>query len=163
MLSLGLRALIILLSINLLSCGFHLRGFIDLPSWLRNVSVINNTHDQELKNIVATRLKSNNITTLPCPEDADIHLVLLNEEFRQDISSVSSASSPRQYQLSYKLCFSVVKKDGTIIVPPTKINVSRQITINNNRILGSDNEEAITKREIKNNAVTQLLSRISRV
>ncbi|WP_241969426.1 hypothetical protein [Legionella sainthelensi] len=52
-------------------------------------------------------------------------------------------------------------RKGQELTPPSRVSVSRQLTLNNDRILGSKDEESILIGEMKQDAVTQILYRLS--
>ena len=81
---------------------------------------------------------------------------------QQTISSVSSSTTPRQYQLIYTVHFKLQQANGEEVIPTAYIVVTRQITINSNRILGSNDEEEHSKSEMRQDAVIQIINRLSR-
>lgn len=150
-----------LVTILLCSCGFHLRGQIDLPQWLTDIAIINQSGQPDLDTLLSTQLRAYNIRIINDPALAQYWLVILNESYQEHITSVSSSTTPRQYQLIYTLSYRLQSRQGKIMLPTSKAYVTREITINSNRILGSDQEEVITKNEMKQDAIMQILNRIS--
>ncbi|KTD21251.1 LPS assembly lipoprotein LptE [Legionella londiniensis] len=142
-------------------CGFHLRGAIDLPVWLDKVAIINQGVSQELGSLLSEQLEAYKIKVLDDPSLADYWLILEEEAFQQQTLSISSSTTPRQYQLNYIVRFKLQAAHGKIIIPTTRVMVTRQITINSDRILGSDAEEALTQMEMRRDAANQILNRIS--
>ena len=147
----------------LCGCGFHLRGLVDMPTWLHQVAIINEGTDKALAPLLKAQLNAYTIQVSPTPEAADYWLILTQESFQQQIGGISSTTTPRQYQLIYTVDFTLNKKQGAEIIPPTHLTITRQITLNSNKILGSNEEEALTQQEMRREAVNQLLNRLSRV
>jgi len=142
-------------------CGFHLRGMVDMPQWLDNVAVVEEGH-RELASLLREQLEAYNIKVSSDPALAVYWLMIQSEAFQQQITSVSASTTPRQYQLIYTVHFKLQAKQGKEIVPSSQVVVTRQITVNSDRILGSDEEEDITKQEMRSDAVMQILNRLSR-
>lgn len=144
------------------SCGFHLRGAVDIPQWLNDVFIINQTSNRNFEPSLKEHLDAYRVLVVPDALLAKYRLILISDSFQQNIVSVSSSTTPRQYQLIYSVWFKILDAKGKEVIPPSQVYVSRQITINSDRILGSNYEEAITKREMTRDAVIQILNQLSR-
>lgn len=160
-----LKQLTILLCALLLSaCGFKLRGFSDVPVWLNHVAiVIQNTH-HDLRPMFKEQFQSYGIQVTEQPIKANFLLILEKELEQQQITNISASTTPRQYQLTYSLQYSLLnKKTGLPLISSRIVSVSRQLTVNNDRILGSDAESTIIMTEMRRDAVMQILGRLSRL
>jgi LPS-assembly lipoprotein len=144
----------------LAGCGFHLRGVQSLPSWLNKVSVITTHVSPEWGPIMKRQLQLAHVMIVDDPTEAPYWLTIQNERMQQNISSISSGSSPRQYQLTYHVQFTLQRAKGTELIAPSTIVVTRLLTINNDRILGSHDEEEQLKQEMRRDAAVQILYRL---
>ncbi len=144
------------------SCGFHLRGLANAPEWLDNVSIISNDGNKELTSILKSQLEGYKIRVNSDPAFARYWLIINKINFRQQIVSIGASTNPRQYQLILTIEFMLQTSKGEVIKPPRFISVSRQLTVNSDRILGSSDEEAILISEMKKEAVLQIINRLSR-
>lgn len=148
-------------SIFILSgCGFHLRGIPELPKWLNQVAIINKDVQPDLPILIKEQLQANGVTVIEEPQNAPYDLILQSEQISQQIVSVSSSTTPRQYQLTYNVFFKLLSAQGEEIIPLRKIVVTRQITLNSDRILGSDAEEAIIQKEMRETIARRILMQI---
>ena len=77
------------------------------------------------------------------------------------MTNVSASQTPRQYLLLYSVQFTLISSGGVTIMPSTHIIITRQFTLNNDRILGSNYEEMTFKREMEREAAAQIISRLS--
>ena len=152
----------IVLSLFLTSCGFHLRGMMDMPRWLSPVAVIIENGHQDLRSYLVDYMKSYNINVLSDPELARYWLIIEQDYMQENITSVSSSTTPRQYELVYTVKFKLAQKKGVEIISTAEVNVTRQVTLNSNRILGSNQEEELLKNEMRRDAAIQIINRISR-
>jgi LPS-assembly lipoprotein len=162
----GLRRpwiLILVITTMLTACGFHLRGYTSLPKWLDKIYIVDPSVHKQLERVLASQLKAYGITVCDSAESADYWLIVLDEAFQQNISSVSSSTTPRQYQIIYTAHFKLQKAKGAELIPAQSIQVTRQVTINNNRILGSNYEEEITKNEMRRDASYLILNHLSKL
>ncbi len=158
----GKKFIPLILALFLSSCGFHLRGLADAPEWLDNVSIISRDGNKELVSILKSQLEGYKIKVNSDPAFAKYWLIINKINFRQQIVSIGASTNPRQYQLILTLEFMLQTSKGEIIKPPRFISVSRQLTVNSDRILGSSDEEAILINEMKKEAVLQIINRLSR-
>ena len=152
----------LLLVLLLSACGFHLRGIIDIPEWLNNVSIISRDGDKDLISKMKTQLEGYKIDVNPDPANAKYWLIINKSNVHQQIISIGASTNPRQYQLIMTTLFSLQTPKGQIIKAPKQVMVTRQLTVNNNRILGSNEEETILLNEMHQDTVIQILNRISR-
>ena len=156
---------LLLLALTLLAlvgCGFHLRGMVDVPRWLNNVGIISPEGHRDLEPRLKEQLRSYNINVIAEPDLARYWLIIESDHFQQNISSISSSTTPRQYQLEYAVRFKLQRAKGGDVVSSNQIIISRHITINSDRILGSNDEESLQKNEMIRDAATQVLYRLSR-
>jgi LPS-assembly lipoprotein len=146
----------------LVGCGFHLRGMIDIPPWLNNVYIVIQQANRDLGPLLSNQLQAYKVQVNPDPASAKYWLIIESDNIQRNITSVSSSTTPRQYQLIYTVNFKFQQNKGKEIIPPNQIVVTRQITINGDRILGSNDEEALLISEMRRDAAIQIINRISR-
>lgn len=157
-----LRATVSFLLILLLSaCGFHLRGVSSIPSWLNNVAIISENNDKQFVSILESRLDGAKIQVNSDPSHAQYWLIVNEVSLQQQIISVGASTNPRQYTLTLTVVFALKTRAGQVIGVPGQISISRELTLNNDRILGSKDEESILIGEMKQDAVTQMIYRLS--
>ncbi|KTD20763.1 hypothetical protein E3983_06955 [Legionella israelensis] len=157
------KILIFFASILLVACGFHLRGSVDLPKWLDNVFIINQGGDRELTHTLEKYFDAYKITISPSAEQATYWLVIKGAGHEQQITSIGSGSNPRQYELIYFVDFQLQTSKGKPIKPLSHFTVTRQLTVNNDRILGSDEEANLLISEMRRDAAIQILNRLSSI
>jgi LPS-assembly lipoprotein len=152
----------LMLAIVLSACGFHLKGMIDVPQWLNNVSIIAKNGDKQLVAKLSSQLEGYKIEVNPDPARAQYWLVINNITLQQQIVSIGASTNPRQYQLIMIVEFLLQTPKGQIIKPARKVTVNRQFTANNDRILGSNEEETILINEMQQDAALQIINRLTR-
>lgn len=152
-----------LLVVFLLSaCGFHLRGMIDIPEWLDNVSIISRDGNKELVAKLKSVLEGYKIKVNDDPALAKYWLMINRSNLQQQIVSIGASTNPRQYQLIMTTEFSLTTPKGQVVKPVRQVTVTRQLTVNNDRILGSNAEESILISEMRQDTVIQIINRLSR-
>lgn len=146
------------MTVLIASCGFHLRGSETSPAWLKKgVAIVVEKAAHNWKELLRDPLEGSHIPVIDDNEKAPYSLIIKNEKLTRDINSVSSSTNPRQYQLIYTVWFSLQTAKGHVILPTTSVFVSRPLTINNDRVLGSRNEGEKLKTEMKRDAALKII------
>lgn len=156
------RGLLLSLICLITACGFKLRGTADLPSWLNQVAVVIQNAHRDLGPMLKDQLQAYKIALASSPGDASYLLIIEEDRSQQQITSVSASTTPRQYQMFYSVKFKLIARNGKVMVPDSLVTVTRQLTVNNDRILGSDAEETTIYKEMRRDAVMQIISRLNR-
>lgn len=151
----------LVLTLLLSACGFHLRGMINVPKWLNNVAIVVKNNDKQLISILKSQLDGYNIQVNPDEALAKYWLVINQATVQQQIISVGASTNPRQYTLILTIEFMLQTRKGQIVKAPKTVSITRQLTINNDRILGSSDEENILIGEMKQDAVIQIINQLS--
>lgn len=157
-----LRHLFAVLVIALTGCGFHLRGFALIPPWLTKVAVVVQNGHRELGSMLKEQLLAYHIEVVNNPADANYLLIIESDDVHQQLTNVGASTAPRQYLLIYDASFSLVKNKGAPVISSAHVFVNRQLTVNNDRILGSNAEERLLINEMRRDVIIQMINRISR-
>lgn len=141
-------------------CGFHLRGLIDMPPWLTDVVIIVEKVHRDLGPDLKEQLEAYHIHVTKTPNQARYWLILEEDVEEKHITSVSSSTTPRQYQVTYTVQFKLQAANGKDIIPTSRVTATRLVTINSDRILGSNYEEGLLKEEMRHDAIIQIIDRL---
>ena len=144
-------------------CGFHLRGTLDLPQKLNHIAVIVHDAHRELAPLIRDQLRAYHRDVVDEPEAADYWLIINHDSLAQNITGISSSTTPRQYELVYTVQFQLQQAHANDITENQKIFVTRSLTINSDRILGSNDEAAHLAQEMRQNAATMILERLGTI
>lgn len=99
--------LLVLISSFIISCGFHLRGSQDLSAILPEVQVVGVNQHSELGRELLRALTTSKVNVL---DESTIVLNVTQNKLSKRVLSLDSAGRANQYELSYQLKFSLVKK-----------------------------------------------------
>lgn len=133
-----------------------------MPRWLNHIAVILEQSQRDLGPILVESLQSYHLTIESSPAAAQYWLIIQHDNLQKQIASISSSTTPRQYELIYTVQFTLVRAKGPEIIPPSTVTVTRQVTINSDRILGSNQEEGLLIHEMLRDAATQIMNRVSK-
>lgn len=154
---------LLILTLLLGACGFHLRGqgqggftfpfqtlFIQTPN--ANAPFI-----LELKRAVQLY----NVKLVDSPENAQLTLHIVSETMSKQILSLSDAGRVREYQLNYRVSLRAYDIKLDEWVPADEIVLQRYLSYDNTQILAKEMEETLLYQDMRKDAVQQILRRLS--
>jgi len=144
-----MKSNIILISILLVlsSCGYSMRGAINIPSSITSVSIVSSEYT-ELVNILNSSLASSNIsvsTSTLASKDNDIYgITILSEAFNRRQLSINISGRVNEYELIYEVNFELKVPNKKPM--KDRIILYRDYSFDENNVMGnSDREEYIKK------------------
>lgn len=150
---------IVMIALTLSSCGFQLRGqvaiqfqtiFIESPGY----SAFVNDLERAIRSGSETRIVTSR-------EDAEAVLKIIGEAQEKQILSLSSAGRVREFELRYRIAYRLTDKGSVDLAPPGEIMLRRDMTYDDTQVLAKESEEALLYRDMKADAVQQMLRRLS--
>lgn len=149
-----------LLCLFLSACGFQLRGPAMLPFATLYVDAANPVTATELAHTIvsggATRVVKSS-------EQAQAIVQILEEAQDKRILSLSSTGRVREFLLVYRVRFRVHDGKTREYIAPQVIELKRDFTFNDTDILAKEAEEALLLRDMRSDAIRQILARIAAV
>lgn len=94
----------------------------------------------------------------PMPTSA--RLALLSETTRQRLIGTDAIGDTREYELSYRVDYSVAGPDGQVLQARTPITATRNVVYNETEVLGSFETTELINRELVNEVAATLLRRL---
>lgn len=157
-----MRAIIILLALVLSACGFHLRGHDLKGASFPFKSLYFNAAPTPFVADLKTSLELYNIELVPTPDKADLTLVIVSEIPDKQILALSGAGQVLEYQLRYRVSLRAYDKQMVEWMPADEILLQRTLTYDPAQILAKEQEEALLYRDMRSDAVQQVMRRLSR-
>ena len=151
---------IIITLITLVSCGFHLRGSVQLPSELSEMAVRDAASATDIAPDLRHALKNKGIQI---SDSASIVLELKAEKYGKRVLSVDSTGRAQEYGLSYTVKFSLKDEKGAAWIPEASIIQTRDLRFDATAVLATTSEEAQLKTEMRQDAVRQILRQLQYV
>jgi LPS-assembly lipoprotein len=150
-----MRHLLLFTLLLLTSCGFHLRGAVELPSALSEIAVkgINTDIAPDLRRA----MKNAGVRVI---DSAKMVLQLRAEKYHKRVLSVDTLGRAQEYGLSYTVKFSLKNEKGAMWIPEELVTQTRDLRFDATAVLGSANEEAQLNTEMRRDAVFQILRQL---
>lgn len=141
------------------ACGYHLRGDIELPKGLQNIYVeaASGSLQQEMKKA----LKSSQGNLVTTSAEAGTVIKIAKEDMSSRVMSINTAGRANQFQLIYRIIFSIHEPSGKLLLGDQNVNIKREYFNDQTDILGKSNEEGVIRAEMYQQAVSSIMSRIS--
>jgi LPS-assembly lipoprotein len=149
----------LLVATMLSGCGFKLRGqvaipfesmFVEAPGY----SAFVNDLERAIRSGGSTRI-------VPIPDDAQAILKILAETQEKHILSLSIGGKVREFELRYRVAYRLTDRNAIDLAPPGEITLRRDMTYDDTQVLAKESEEALLFRDMKADAVQQMLRRLS--
>ena len=144
---------------TLTSCGFQLRGKAAIPY---KTLFIEATGYSLFANDLERAIRSGSETKVVHSRDeAEAVLKIVGEIQEKQILSLSSGGKVREFELRYKVAYRLTDRAGTDLTAPGEIYLRRDMTYDDTQVLAKESEEALLYRDMKADAVQQMLRRLS--
>ncbi len=154
------RLLLICLLMLTSACGFHLRGSQTTNFDIANI-YLNPASAPKLTNEVKTQLSDAGVTLASSSESASYIVTLREEHFDRAVLSVSASTGKvEEYQIVYIAKMDAVDADGRTITQDDKIRSARDLTFDENAVLGKFSEEELLHEDLVRHAASQVLRRL---
>jgi len=140
------------------ACGFRLRGTAEVPFESLYVPSPTSGIALDLKRHIEAGTKAKVVDD---PKAADAVLQFFEESRQKEILSLTSAGRVREFQLRYRVGFRVHDGKGTDYVPPSTIELTRDVTFNDAEILAKEQEEQLLIRDMQADMVQQIIRRLA--
>jgi LPS-assembly lipoprotein len=157
----GLKSVPLLLAVFLISsCGFHLQGRQPLPAAFAYTYVDTKDEQTDFVQDLRKALLASNVNVVPTRGSAGAVIVVHSDELTERILSVSARNIPTEYELTYKLEFSVTS-DGKTLIEKEEISATRDISFDESQLLAKEREQEILSEALARDLVALVMRRLA--
>ena len=142
----------------LAACGFQLRGTATLP--FDSIYVQAAPASQLATQLRQAVLAGSSTRIAERPEEAVVILQILSELQEKQILSLTGGGRVSEFQLRYRVSFRLTDSKNREHIPASEITMRRDFTYNDSQALAAESEEALLYRDMRSDAVSQLLRRL---
>ena len=97
------------------------------------------------------------------PAQAQVVLEALADARERSVVASTSAGQVRELQLRARLRFRLLRRDGSELIAPTEIVLTRDLSYSETAALAKEQEEALLYRAMQSDIVAQVLRRLAAV
>ncbi|MDH5409622.1 MAG: LPS assembly lipoprotein LptE [Gammaproteobacteria bacterium] len=144
------------------SCGWRLRGSIDLPEEMRHTFLQGAALYSELGLAIKSSLEGAEQAQLTSDKaSATAILIISKNEVSQRVLTYDSLNRASEYELKYELKFKLQDNSGKVLLAEQTVSTIRELQLDPNNVLSTSDEEARLRKDMINFAVSQMLRRIN--
>ena len=151
------KSIAVVFVLMLASCGYHLRGAVDLPEQLRKVYLVNAS--EPLLDQFSRTIKLSSGDMVNSIDQAGMVVKVLNERMDRRVLTLSNTGKANEFELHYSLDFQLQDAKGAVLAGPEKIDISRDYFNDQQAIIAKSNEEDVIRKEMYRQAVREIIDR----
>ena len=151
------KSIILMLALLISACGYHLRGAIALPSGMKNVYLEGGSG--QLRDQFTRAMEISSVPLASSPETAGIIVRIFDEDNQRRVLALSSGGTANNFELSYRLEYELVDAKNQILSARQPIEIRREYFNNQVAIIAKENEEAVIRNEMYQQAVRTIVNR----
>jgi LPS-assembly lipoprotein len=156
-----MRLTCLALLLALAGCGFHLEGSTPLPSSLAVVQVVTSDTQTDFYFGLRKALMAAGTRIDDAGQDASGAVIrILNDSALERTLTVSTLNVPTEYELTYKVRFSVTVK-GREVIAPEEHSLVRDYSYSESAQLAKERENAILSQALAHDLVSVVMRRLA--
>jgi LPS-assembly lipoprotein len=154
------RVLIILLmSMSLSSCGFHLRGNIPLPEIIKNMFV--KAPEGTFKDGIEDVLTNAGAELATTQEGADVILVVMTADTRRDVGTLDERGLANSYDLTFTVRYQMVDQGGEVVRETKTVRERRRFDFDPNLVVETESEERELQEDMEQDVALKIVRQLS--
>jgi LPS-assembly lipoprotein len=152
----GLTPFLLLLA----GCGFHLQGRQPLPAQFAYTYVETKDEQTDFVQDLRKALIASNVNVIRTKGSSGAVIDVHEDELTERILSVSARNIPTEYELTYRVKFSVTSGDKTLI-DKEEISATRDISFSESQLLAKEREQEILRAALARDLVALVMRRLA--
>jgi LPS-assembly lipoprotein len=144
----------------LTSCGFHLQGRQPLPAQFAYTYVDTKDEQTDFVQDLRKALIASKVNVIRTQNSSTATIAVHDDELTERILSVSAQNIPTEYELTYKVTFSVMS-DGKTLIDKEEISAMRDISFDEAQLLAKEREQEILRAALARDLVALVMRRLA--
>jgi LPS-assembly lipoprotein len=145
----------------LTACGWRLQGSAKLSDKMASTYIETEDRYTDFNRALRDALRASGARLAGRPEDATAVVTIIDDESGQHVLSVSARNTPEEFEVFYTVKYSVSSDDGVELIPPQKIELTRDYSYDETAVLAKQREGAILREALARDLAAQVLRRLS--
>ena len=145
----------------LAGCGFQLRQTPPLP--MRSIALVGFSKTSPLAAALKKELERAGVALRDNPAQAEAVFDALADAREKTVAASTAAGQVREVQLRVRLRFRVASPAGQLLLPPSDLLLTRDMSYNESAALAKQQEELLLYRAMEDDIVAQVLRRLASV
>jgi LPS-assembly lipoprotein len=144
----------------LASCGFHLQGRQPLPAQFAYTYVDTKDEQTDFVQDLRKSLLASKVNVIRTKGSSGAVIEVHEDELTERILSVSAQNIPTEYELTYKVTFSVMS-EGKTLIDKEEISATRDISFDESQLLAKEREQEILRAALARDLVALVMRRLA--
>ncbi|TAN65533.1 MAG: hypothetical protein EPN17_16185 [Methylobacter sp.] len=151
------KAVIVVIALLLSACGYHLRGAFELPASMKNVYVEGGS--AQLREQFKQIMRSSSGRLADSRTGAGIVIKIFDEDFNRRVLSLSSRGKSNEFELYYHLDYELANAGDALLMERQPVEIRREYYNDQQFMIAKDQEEAVIRNEMYQQAVHTIVNR----
>jgi LPS-assembly lipoprotein len=152
--------LVLVATLALSACGFHLQGHTPLPDAVKTPYVQYVDKQSEFAISLQRAMISSGAHPVEQKGKASAIIVIIKDDVVRRVLSVSAQNQPDEYELTYTVRFTVTAGDKELL-PPTDISNVRSFAFAEQLLLAKNHEEMILRQDMAHDLADMVMRRLA--
>jgi len=154
------KCAIVLATLLLTACGFHLRGQVGMP--FQSIYLIAPNLNSPFVNELRRNLVVNKVSLASGAEPSDVVLNIVSENTEKQVLSLGSDGRVNEYRLIYRVSLRAYNQRQQEWIPAEDMSLRRDFSYDDTQILAKEAEETLLYQSMRTDMVQQIVRRLSR-
>ncbi len=141
-------------------CGFHLQGRQPMPAAFAYTFVDARDEQTDFVQDLRKALLASGVKVIPTKGSSGAIITVHEDELTERILSVSARNIPTEYELTYRVKFSVLS-EGTTLIDNEEIAATRDLSFDETRLLAKEREQEILREALARDLVALVMRRLA--
>ena len=146
--------------LTLVSCGFHLQGRTPLPDAFAYTFIDTKDEQTDFVQDLRKALLASGAKVIRTQASSGATIEVHHDELTERVLSVSARNIPTEYELTYKVKFSVVS-EGKTLIDNEEISATRDISFDEAQLLAKEREQEILRAALARDLVALVMRRLA--
>jgi LPS-assembly lipoprotein len=155
-----MKKLLVVVVFLLGGCGFHLQGRQPLPAQFAHTYVDTKDEQTDFVQDLRKALIDSRVNVIRTKSSSTAVIEVHDDELTERILSVSAQNIPTEYELTYKVTFSVMS-EGKTLIDKEEISATRDISFDEAQLLAKEREQEILRAALARDLVALVMRRLA--
>ena len=144
----------------LTACGFHLQGRQPLPNAFAYTYIDAKDEQSDFVQDLRKSLISSGSKVIPTRGSSGATIAVHEDELSEKVLSVSARNIPTEYELTYRVKFSV-DSGGQTLIDNEEISATRDFSFDETQLLAKEREQEILREALARDLVALVMHRLA--
>jgi len=154
-------SLLLLLTLSITACGFHLRGNIPLSEGVKNMYVV--APKGTFKDKLEAVLVNAGAELAPVKSAADVVLNVTKARSDRSVGTIDERGKANSYNLTFNVTYTLDDRDGNVVRKKTNVVETRRYNFDPDFVIESESEERELQAGMEQDAVLRIVRQLATI